>query len=104
MKEKLQSRKLWIAIGGVISILILEFSGVAVAPEAIAGLAAILATYVFGQSLVDRNVVAEQVKVQGDAGKLQLQLYARNLEQELEKLMAPAELGGTLPFIPDTVE
>ena len=89
MTSKLKSRKLWVAIGSVVSILIMEFAGVSVSPEAIAGVAFLAATYIFGQGLVDKSVVSEQVRVAGDAGKLQLQLYARNLEQELEKLMAP---------------
>ena len=101
MTSKLKSRKLWVAIGSVVAILIAEFTGVNVSPEAIAGVAFLAATYIFGQGLVDKSVVSEQVRVAGDAGKLQLQLYARNLEQELEKLMAPAE---PQAFVPEIVE
>ena len=110
--QKLKSRKLWIAIGGVASILIAAYSGVEIDPEALAGLAFIVGTYVFGQALVDKDVVAEQVKVAGDAGKLQLQLYARNLEQELAAVMAPSQIGvgaetvqsGQLVPVPDIEE
>ena len=100
MQSKLKSRKLWIAIGAVAAILIAEFTGVVISPEAIAGVAFLVGTYIFGQGLVDKSVVSEQVKVAGDAGKLQLQLYARNLEQELAALMTPAETG----FVPEVIE
>ena len=92
MKAKLSSRKLWVAIGSVVSILIAEFCGVNVSPEAIAGVAFLAATYIFGQGLVDKSVVSEQVKVAGDTGRLQMELYARNLEQQLEELMAPSQI------------
>ena len=90
MKAKLASRKLWVAIGSVLAILIAEFTGVNVSPEAIAGVAFLAATYIFGQGLVDKSVVSEQVKVAGDTGRLQMELYARNLEQQLEEIMAPS--------------
>ena len=88
MKAKLASRKLWVAIGSVVSILIAELFGVNVSPEAIAGVAFLAGTYIFGQGLVDKSVVTEQVKVAGDTGRLQMELYARNLETQLEEIMA----------------
>lgn len=90
MKAKLASRKLWVAIGSVVSILIAEFLGIQVSPEAIAGVAFLAGTYIFGQGLVDKSVISEQVKVAGDTGRLQLELYARNLEAQLEQVMEPA--------------
>ena len=99
MKAKLASRKLWVAIGSVLAILIAEFTGVNVSPEAIAGVAFLAATYIFGQGLVDKSVVSEQVKVAGDTGRLQMELYARNLESQLEEIMAPApELAPVSPI------
>ena len=89
MKAKLSSRKLWVAIGSVVSILIAELLGVQISPEAIAGVAFLAGTYIFGQGLVDKNVVTEQVKVAGDTGRLQMELYARNLETQLEEIMNP---------------
>ncbi len=85
--NKLKSRKLWIALGSVISILIAEYFGVDVEPQAIAGLAVVASTYIVGQSLVDKGVGAEQVKVAGDVGRAQLELYARNLEAQLTEMM-----------------
>ena len=93
MKAKLASRKLWIAIGTVVAILIAEFTGISVSPEAIAGVAFLAATYIFGQGLVDKSVVSEQVKVAGDVGRIQVEAYARNLEAQLEQIMAPAQAG-----------
>jgi len=89
MKAKLTSRKLWVAIGSVFSILIAELFGVSVSPEALAGIAFLAGTYILGQGLVDKSVVTEQVKVAGDTGRLQMELYARNLETQLEEIMAP---------------
>ncbi len=97
MKAKLASRKLWVAIGSVVSILIAELLGVQISPEAIAGVAFLAATYIFGQGLVDRSVVTEQVKVAGDVGRLQVEGYARNLEAQLEQIMEPAELSVVPP-------
>jgi len=89
MKAKLTSRKLWLSIGAVVSLLIAEFFGVQVSPEAIAGIAFLVGTYVLGQGLVDKSVITEQVKVAGDTGRLQMELYARNLETQLEQIMNP---------------
>ena len=101
MKAKLSSRKLWVAIGSVIALLVAEFTGVSVSPEAIAGVAFLAATYIFGQGLVDKSVVTEQVKVAGDTGRLQMELYARNLESQLEQIMgAPTPEG--LELVPPT--
>ena len=98
MKAKLSSRKLWVAIGSVVAILIAEFTGVAVSPEAIAGVAFLAATYIFGQGLVDKSVVTEQVKVAGDVGRIQVEAYARNLEAQLENIMEPAPLAAVPPI------
>ena len=90
MKAKLASRKLWVAIGSAASILIAEFFGVSVSPEALASVAALAVAYIFGQGIVDKSVVSAQVQVAGDTGRLQMELYARNLEQQLEQIMAPS--------------
>ena len=81
--SRLKSRKLWIAIGSVASIFIAEQWGVNVSPEAIAGVVIVAVGYIFGQGIVDKNVVTEQVKAAGDVGKAQLEAYARNLETQL---------------------
>jgi uncharacterized membrane protein len=102
MKAKLTSRKLWVAIGAVISLLIAEFTGVSVSPEAIAGIAFLVGTYILGQGLVDKDVMSEQVKVAGDTGRLQMELYARNLEQQLEQIIGePAEPESGLSVVPE---
>ena len=92
MMNKLKSRKLWMAIGSVVSILIADFVGVDVDPAAVAGLAAIVGTYLIGQGIVDKAVVTEQVKVAGDVGRAQLELYARNLENQLKEIERMAEM------------
>ena len=88
MNDKLKSRKLWVALGSVASILIAEFFGATVSPEAIAGVAVLATSYIFGQGIVDKSVASETVRVQGDVARLQVELYARNLEKELAKFAA----------------
>ncbi len=107
MNQKLKSRKLWIAIGSVVSILIAEFFGVQVSPEAIAGIAFLAGTYILGQGLVDKSVITKQVEVAGDAGKLQLQLYVRRLEEQLEVIFdmnAPQDVGEAVLELVPTLE
>jgi len=81
-----------------VSLLIAEFTGVQVSPEAIAGIAFLAGTYILGQGLVDKSVVTEQVKVAGDVGRIQVEGYARQLEAQLEQIMAPAELAAVPPI------
>jgi hypothetical protein len=90
--NKLKSRKLWVALGTAASIVIAEQYGVDVQPEAIAGIVIVAISYIFGQGIVDKSVISEQVKVAGDVGKVQLELYARNLEKQLAGLTAQIEL------------
>ena len=53
---------------------------------------------------VDKNVVKAQVQGAMDTGKLQLELYARNLEQELEKVTAQLEFVAEGPKPVDSPE
>jgi len=101
MKAKLSSRKLWIAIGTVGSVLIASFFGVDVDPEALAAIAFIVGTYIFGQGLVDKSVVTEQVKVAGDVGRIQVEQYARNLEQQLAQVLGVDEGAVDLSVVPE---
>lgn len=91
MLSKLKSRKLWVAVGTVVSILAADLFGIEIAPEAIAGLAVIVATYLGGQSFIDKSVVTAQVANAGDIARAQVENYARNLEAELEKLVGAAD-------------
>ena len=103
--KRLASRKFWVAIGIIVSTLVAEFAGVQVSPEAIAAVVLMGATYVFGQGIVDKSVVTEQIKVAGDTGRLQLELYAKNLEEQLTKTMNQLEFAVDGPsIVPDLEE
>ena len=86
--NKLRSRKLWVAVGSVISILLAEYFGVDVSAETIAGIIVVASSYMFAQGIVDKNVVTAQVKASADVGRIQVEMYARQLEEELKALVA----------------
>lgn len=101
--NRLKSRKLWVAVGTVVSILLAEFAGIDISPEAIAGAIVMASTYVFSQGLVDKSVVTAQVQSGLDVGKLQLELYAKNLEAQLEVVasqLQATEIVGGLTGVP----
>jgi len=83
----------------VFSIAIAAVTGVEVDPAAIAGIVLVISTYIVGQGLVDKPVGQAQVEGSLNVGKLQLELYAKNLEaqfaevtNELEVTKAAVEL------------
>ena len=101
--SKFKSRKFWIAVGTVFSIALAEGLGVSVTPEAIAGIVVLVTGYLFAQGNVDKGFVVEQIKVQGDVGRAQVTQYAKQLEQELEKVMAQLEYASSGPeLVPPT--
>ena len=102
--NKLRSRKLWIAVGSVISILLAEFFGVNVSPETIAGIIVMASSYVFAQGIVDKSVVTAQVKATADIGRIQVEMYAKQLEEQLQMLVSESviEPSGGLSSVPDT--
>ena len=55
MKEKLKSRKLWMAIGGLLTVVATEWLNLspAVAEHVIAAVIIIVPSYIGGQSIVD---------------------------------------------------
>ena len=90
MPNRLKSRKFWIAIGTVFSIAIAELTGVEIDPAAIAGIVLVVATYVVGQGIVDQGafqVASASVYAASEVGKLQLEVYVRNLETQLADLV-----------------
>lgn len=101
MTSKLKSRKLWVAVGGLASILLAEFLGVQVSAEALGAIAFLGASYIFGQGIVDKEVGKAQVKVAGDTGRLQIELYAKNLEAQLESVMNISPGAVDLTVVPE---
>lgn len=53
MKEKLISRKFWVTVIGALGVILSEVCGVNLPVDSLATLAAIIAAYVLGQSIVD---------------------------------------------------
>ena len=55
MKEKLKSRKLWVAIGGLISVFAVEWANTSadLADKIIGAIIVIVPSYIGGQGLVD---------------------------------------------------
>lgn len=55
MKDKLKSRKLWVALGGLLTVIATEWIGVSpdIAEKVIGAVVAITCAYVGGQGLVD---------------------------------------------------
>ena len=103
--SKFKSRKFWIAVGTVFSIALAEALGVSISPEAIAGIVVMAVGYVVAQGNVDKGFVVEQIKVQGDVGRARIEGYAKQLEQELEKVMAQLEYASAGPqVVPETTE
>jgi hypothetical protein len=54
-KEKLVSRKLWVALGGVFSVLIVDWAGLdpAMAQNLVGAITTIVPSYIAGQGVVD---------------------------------------------------
>jgi hypothetical protein len=105
--SKFKSRKFWIAVGTVFSIAIAEGTGYDLSPETIAGIILVVSTYIIGQGIVDKSVVTAQVQVAGDVGRAQLELYARNLEEQLKVVVAELEINKAavqLTLVPDLEE
>ena len=100
--SKFKSRKFWIAVGTVFSIALAEALGVSISPEAIAGIVVLATGYLFAQGNVDKGYVQETLKIQGDIGRARIEQYAKQLEQELEKVMAQLEYASAGPVaVPD---
>ena len=55
MKEKLKSRKLWVAIGGVLTVLATEWANISpeMAEQIIGAVVVIVPAYIGGQGIVD---------------------------------------------------
>ena len=84
MLEKLKSRKFIMAATTFVSVFLSEAFGVEMAPEAIAGLVLITATYVFGEGMVDRKAV------EASAREMQVDALATAaiVNQQLEQRLA----------------
>ena len=101
--SKLNSRKFWVAIGSMLSIILAELFGLDMSPEAIAGLIVMASSYVFAQGLVDKWVVTAQVKASSDVGRIQVEMYAKTLEEELKQLISDSVVEPSGPVgVPDT--
>ena len=83
MKEKLQSRKFWVVVATFIAGLATIFGDIEVDPEALVGAAAIIMTYLGGQSWVDSSKAKAAVGAAAQAALEDAEAYARSLEAQL---------------------
>lgn len=97
--NRFKSRKFWLAVGTVFATAIAAATGIDIDPAALAGIIVVISTYIGSQAIVDKSVGQAQVQGAFDTGKLQLELYAKQLEaqftevtQELEVMKAAATL------------
>ena len=105
--QKFKSRKFWMAVGTVFSIAIAAATGIQIDPAALAGIVLVISTYIVGQGIVDKGVGTAQVHGAFDAGKIQMELYARNLEEQLKQVTATLEVtekAAQLTVVPDVEE
>ena len=102
--QKFKSRKFWLAVGTVFSVAIAAATGIQIDPAALAGIIVVISTYIGSQAIVDKSVGAEQVRGAFDTGRLQLEMYAKNLEVEFAKVTNDLEVmtaAATLTVVPD---
>ncbi len=90
--QKFKSRKFWLAVGTVFATAIAAATGVDIDPAALAGIIVVISTYIGSQAIVDKSVGAEQVKGAFDTGRLQLELYAKQLEEQFAAVTQELEV------------
>ena len=86
MKQKLLSRKFMLATGSAVAVFLSQAFGVEIAPEALGGLALLVASYVFGESYVDSKAITAAAEASKDTALATVVEYAKALETELVKL------------------
>lgn len=84
-KQKLASRKFWVAISPLVIALVVELTGteLPITEEAFLGVAGVLMAYLLGQSWVDKEAVKGQAVIVGNENMLQAQAYIKYLEAQL---------------------
>jgi len=96
-KEKLVSRKFWVAVAPMVTYLVSQFFGYQVDQSAIIGIGAVIGTYVIGQGFVDATTNKASIMAAADVNKLQLMSLVASLEGKL------ASIGETSPRLADSV-
>lgn len=86
MKDKLLSRKFWVVAATFVAGLATIFADVEIDPEALVGFAAIVITYLGGQSWVDKSQAANAVSFASRNALEAAEAYARSLEDQLAKV------------------
>ena len=84
-KQKLASRKLWVAITPLAIAIVVALTGtdLPISEEAFLGVAGVLMAYLFGQSWVDKEGVKGQALIVGNENMLQAQAYIKYLEAQI---------------------
>ena len=85
MKEKLLSRKFFVVVAAFVAGIGTVLFDVEIDPEALIGFAAIVVTYLGGQSFVDKAQAANAVSFASRNALELAEAYARSLEDQLAK-------------------
>jgi len=83
-KQKIGSRKFVLAVATFVSALLVIFLDVEIEPGVLVGAAAIISTYIGGQSWIDKSVVQGNADVMKNESLLQAQAYIKYLEAQLQ--------------------
>ncbi len=86
MKEKLLSRKFWVVVATFVAGLAKVLFDIEVDDQALVGGAAIVITYLGGQSWVDAKAAANAVSFASRNALASAESYARTLETELAEV------------------
>ena len=85
MKEKLLSRKFLVVVSAFVAGIALVLFDLEVDPEALVGFAAIVVTYLGGQSWVDKAAASNAVSFASRNALEAAETYVRDLESQLAK-------------------
>ena len=106
-KAWFKSRKLWVAVAGVVAIIASDAFGIELEPEQIAGVIALLGTYLFNQGWVDRNAVRGDADILSQEAVAQAKLLSEQLQatlaqygQLMESQTTPGPVAGVPTFDP----
>ncbi len=102
-KEKMGSRKFWVTVAPIVTLIVFQFTGYTIAPEAIIGLAGLAGFYVLGQGFVDAKTAEASINGATDVAKLQLMAAVQQLQTQLEAV-GGTEVGNVVPLRPEITE
>jgi uncharacterized membrane protein len=91
--QRFTSRKFLVSVLGGLFIALSDEIGLGLDPEQVYGLVGVIAAFVAGEAVIDKQRVSALVDSQVEAFKLQANSYVASLVKELEALKAQPEGG-----------